>query len=103
MSRRSELRSLQQEILRLEQDMTAAETRRHDSKKRSQPPNATSTSMPRIMNRSATELMEARLKTGTARDRVKTLARTTGQLQHESEESLARRQAAQVGHRVLHE
>ena len=102
-SRRSELRALQQEILQLEQEMMRAEkevTRIKDdiaAAERQVDEHAAQ------YERTASELMEARLKSGTARDRVQSLETTVEVLKHEWEEVQTRRQGAESGLHALRE
>ncbi len=100
-SRRSELRSLQQEILTLEQDMNAADQEANRLKEEIAAAERHVNQHAEQYEQSATELMEARLQTGTARDRAKTLDEQLERLEHEIHEAHQRCESAHSAGRVL--
>ncbi len=102
-SRRSELRALQQEILQLEQEMMRAETEVTRIKDDIAAAERQVDEHAAQYERTASELMEARLKSGTARDRVQSLEATVEGLKHEWEEVQTRRQVTESGLHALRE
>ena len=100
-SRRSELRSLQHEILQLEQDLVSAESEVTRLKTQIATAEQHVDQHADRYEQAATELMQARLATAKSRDRVQNLESQLEVLQRDIQEAESRRQSVEASLQVV--